>query len=77
MTPMVTEENRNSFILKALLDGVVEKLVICSQIKLSKPIFQHVTANETVSAIPAMKLIFSIPTTLLITSPLALVSGHV
>jgi len=55
MTPMVTapEDNRNFFILKPLLDEVVEELVMCPQMKISKPVFQHVTANETVLAMPA------------------------
>jgi hypothetical protein len=49
MTPMVTapEDNSNFFILKPLLDEIVEH-VVCPQMKLSKPVFQHVTANETV-----------------------------
>jgi hypothetical protein len=37
----------NFFILKPLLDEAVEELVMCPQMKLSKPAFQHVTANET------------------------------
>jgi hypothetical protein len=47
MTPMVTvpEDNRNFLILKPLLDKVDEKLVMWPQMKLSKPVFQHVTAN--------------------------------
>jgi hypothetical protein len=47
MTPMVTapEDNRNFFILKPLLDKVDEKLVMWPQMKLSQPVFQHVTAN--------------------------------
>jgi hypothetical protein len=55
MTPMVTapEANGNFFILKPLLDEVVEKLVMCRQMKLSKPVFQHVPVNETVFAMPA------------------------
>jgi hypothetical protein len=49
MTPVVTapENNRNFFVLKPLLDEVDEELVMCPQMKLSKPVFQHVTANET------------------------------
>jgi hypothetical protein len=41
MTPIVTapEDNRNFFFLKPLLDEAVEELVMCSQIKLSKPFF--------------------------------------
>jgi hypothetical protein len=41
MTPMVTapEDNRNFFILKPLLEELTEVLVICPQIKLSKPFF--------------------------------------
>jgi hypothetical protein len=55
MTPMVTapEENRNFFILKRLLDEVAEDLVMCPQMKITKPVFQHFTANETVLAMPA------------------------
>jgi hypothetical protein len=33
------EDNRNFFILKPLLDEVVEELVMCPQMKLSKPVF--------------------------------------
>jgi hypothetical protein len=40
------------FILKLLLDQVVEELM-CPQMKFSKPVSQHVTANETVLAMPA------------------------
>jgi hypothetical protein len=41
LTPMVTapEDSRNFFILKPLLDEIVEELVICPQMKLSKPFF--------------------------------------
>jgi hypothetical protein len=55
MTPMVTapEDNRNFFILKPLLDEAVEELVMCQQMKLSKPVFQHVTAYENVLAMLA------------------------
>jgi hypothetical protein len=41
------------FILKPLLDEVIEELVMCPQMKFSIPVFQHVTANETVLAMPA------------------------
>jgi hypothetical protein len=51
---MVTapENNRNVFILKPLLDEVVE-LVMCSQMKIFTLAIQHVTANETVLVLPA------------------------
>jgi hypothetical protein len=64
MTPMVTaqDENRNFFILKPLLDEVAEELVMCLQIKLSKPVSQHVTADETVWLCPQMKCICSFNT---------------
>jgi hypothetical protein len=54
MTPMVTapEDNRNSFILKPLLDKVVKEFVMCRQMKISKPDFHHVAANGTVLAMP-------------------------
>jgi hypothetical protein len=49
---MVTapEDNRNFFVLKPLLDDVVEGLVMFPPMKLSKPVFffQNVPANETV-----------------------------
>jgi hypothetical protein len=57
MTPVVTapEVNRNFFILKSQLDEVDEELFMCLQMKLSKPVFQHVTANEIVWVCPQMK----------------------
>jgi hypothetical protein len=55
MTLMVAarEDNRNFFILKPLLDEVVEELIMCPQMKLSEPVFQYVPVNETVLALPA------------------------
>jgi hypothetical protein len=55
MTPMVTatEDNRNFFILEPLFGEAVEELVMWPQVKLFKPVFHHVTANETVLAMPA------------------------
>jgi hypothetical protein len=43
---MVTspEDNRNFFILTPLLDEVAEELGMCRQMKLSKPVFQHMPA---------------------------------
>jgi hypothetical protein len=57
MVTMVTspEDNRNFFILKPLLDEVIKELAMCPQMKISRPVFQHVTANETVLAMPANK----------------------
>jgi hypothetical protein len=54
MVPMVTspEDKRNFVILKPLLDEVVEELVMCPQMKISKPFIQHETANETILAMP-------------------------
>jgi hypothetical protein len=39
------EDNRNFFILKPLLDEVVEELVMCRQMKLTTPVFRNVSTN--------------------------------
>jgi hypothetical protein len=49
---MAPEDNRNFFILKPLSDELVEELAMCPQMKISKPVFQHVTANETFLVMP-------------------------